>query len=123
MNIPHEALQALHISIGVLTGAATLLLGVMFWNASVTNRDRFTTLFLKLLSMCAVAKAIEIGSAMYRAARIAPECVPNDAALGGLSGRAVELVAYSIIIWFMLRPETKKALNGGQVVSKQDAKS
>lgn len=121
MNIPHDALQAAHISIGVLTGAATSLLALMFWNASLTNRDRFTTLFLKLLAMCAAAKAVEIGSAMYRASRIAAEAIPNDAALVGLSGRSIELAAYVIIIWFMLRPETKKALNGGQHIQSGNA--
>lgn len=112
-DIPHETFQIAHLAIGSLTAAATALLGLMFWNSSLTNRDRFTTLFLKLLSMCALAKAFEIVSAMYRAARIPAVYVPTDAALSGLSGRAIELIAYCIMIWFLLRPETKKALNGG----------
>lgn len=112
MTIPQESFQIAHVGIGLLTAAATALLGLMFWNSSLTNRDGFTTLFLKLLSMSAAAKAFEIASAMYRAARIPAIYVPNDAALSGLTGRTVELVSYCVMIWFLLRPETKRALNG-----------
>lgn len=112
-DIPPEVFQRAHLSIGCLTAAATALLGLMFWNSSLTNRDPFTTLFLKFLSMCAIAKALEIISAMYRAARIPAVCVPTDAALSGLTGRTIELLAYCVTIWFLLRLETKHALNGG----------
>lgn len=113
MDIPQETFQVAHIGIGALAAAASALLGLMFWNASITNKNGFTTLFLKLLSMCAAAKALEIVSAMYRAARIPAFYVPNDAAISGLIGRTIELISYCVMIWFLLRPETKTALNGG----------
>lgn len=113
MTIPHEALYGTHIGIGVLTAAALALLAMMFWNSSLTNRDVFTTGFLRLLAGCWVARAMEISSAMYRASQISPEAIPGHASVIGLTGRAVELTAYCILIWFMLRPETKRALNGG----------
>jgi hypothetical protein len=121
-DIPHETFQIAHLAIGCLTAAATALLGLMFWNSSLTNRDQFTTLFLKLLSMCAVAKALEITSAMYRAARIPAVYVPTDAAISGLTGRTIELLAYCVMIWFLLRPETKRKLNGGGAYKEDLAK-
>lgn len=107
-----EALYSIHIGIGVLTGAALALLAMMFWNASLTNRDTFTTMFLRLLAGASVARVLEIAGAMYRAAEIPADAVPQRAVVVGLAGRAVELTAYCIMIWFMLRPDTKKALNG-----------
>lgn len=114
-----QAWQGLHIGIGVLTAGAAALLGMMFWNSSLTNRDRFTISFLRLLSMMTVAKAIEIASAMYRTAQIQADAIPVQAAVVGLIGRAVELGLYLAMIWFLLRPETRKALNGGST-SKQE---
>lgn len=107
-----ETWQAIHIAIGVLTGAAAALLAMMFWNSSVTNRHPFTTAFLKLLSIMTAAKVVEIAGTMYRGGQIDPDAVPVVAAVIGLSGRAVELTLYLIMIWFLLRPETKRALNG-----------
>lgn len=108
----NEILQTCHLSIGILTGAAAALLGLMFWNSSVTNQHPFTTLFLKLLSVMTAAKVTEIVGAMYRAARIEPDSVPIDAAAVALVGRSIELALYLVMVWFLLRPETKKALNG-----------
>lgn len=107
-----EYLQLVHVVVGALAAAATALLGLMFWNSSLTNRDPFTTVFLKLLSGLAVVKAVEISSAVYRAGRIPALAVPVDAALAGILGRALELTGYVVMIWFLLRPETKRALNG-----------
>lgn len=107
-----EAWQGIHIGVGVLTGAAAALLAMMFWNSSLTNRDPFTTSFLKLLSIMTVGKAIEIAGAMYRTSQIESEAIPINAAVVGLGGRSIELALYLIMIWFLLRPETKRALNG-----------
>src|SRR5688572_11243534 len=102
-TIPQDALYSAHIGIGVLTAAAVALLGLMFWNSSLTNRDRFTACFLKFLSGMAVVRAVEIGTAMYRASQIDPQYVPVDAAVVALSGRTLELTWYCVTIWFMLR--------------------
>lgn len=107
-----ESLQAAHIAIGVLTGAAAALLGLMFWNSASMNSSPFTKMFLRLLSVMTVSKVLEIGAAMYRASQIEADAVPVKAAIAGLSGRSVELVFYFIMVWFLLRPETKRALNG-----------
>lgn len=107
-----ESLQAAHIAVGVLTGAAAALLGLMFWNSSITNRDPFTTVFLRVLSIMTVGKTVEIAAAMYRASQIDSDAVPASAAMVGIAGRGVELTLYLIMIWFLLRPETKRALNG-----------
>lgn len=112
----NETLHSLQLAIAALAGASTALLGFMFWNASLSNRDRFTTKFLQLLSVGAVLKAAEIACAVYRTSRIAHEAIPQDASVAGLIGRGAEVVGYAILIWFLLRPETKRALNGGQVV-------
>lgn len=107
-----EAWQTLHIGVGVLTAAAASLLGMMFWNSSLTNRDPFTITFLRLLSLMSVAKAVEIATAMYRTAQIDADAIPAYAAIVGLCGRSVELGLYFMMVWFLLRPETKRALNG-----------
>lgn len=110
-----ETLQAAHIAVGVLTGAAAALLGLMFWNSSTTNRDPFTTVFLKVLSVMTTGKTAEIAAAMYRASQIQAEAVPVNAAVAGIVGRGIELSLYLIMIWFLLRPETKRRLNGRKV--------
>jgi hypothetical protein len=104
---------ALGIVTGSLTAAALALLGMMFWNASLLNRDPFTTRLLKLLAGAWIISAIGTIAALYRASRIAPEAVPDDGSWVGLTGRVLQLGWYCYVIWFMLRPETKKALNGG----------
>lgn len=107
-----ESWQTVHIGVGVLTGAACALLAMMFWNASITNSHRFTTLFLKVLSVMTAMNLAEIAGAMYRASRIDADAVPVDAAVVALMGRTIELIMYLVMVWFLLRPETKKALNG-----------
>lgn len=107
-----EILRASHIGIGVLTGAACALLAMLFWNSSLTNRDLFTTKFLQMLSAMTGAKVVEIIGALYRASRINADAVPVDATVAAVVGRAVELILCVVMIWFLLRPETKKKLNG-----------
>lgn len=109
----NDILQGLQIGVAVLTGAATALLGFMFWNSSLTNTQIFTTRFLKFLSLCSVLKAVEIACAIYRTSRIDPASVPIDATIAALIGRGIEAAGYCAMVWFLLRPETKKALNGG----------
>src|SRR5258708_7349899 len=103
--------------ISVVVFCACALFAFLFWNVSLTNRDRFTKTFLKMLSICSILRAYEIASAGYRIYRIPAACVPVDAAIAGLQGRCVELIGYLILIWFLLRPETNKALNGNTVQS------
>jgi hypothetical protein len=107
-----DDLYALNIGIGSLTAAALALLGMMFWNASLLNRDPFTARLLKLLAGAWIISAIGTVTALYRAARIDPEAVPDDGSWVGLAGRILQLTWYCYMIWFMLRPETKKNLNG-----------
>ena len=107
-----QFLHTAQIVVAVLVSAATLLLGFMFWNSSLTNTNAFTTRFLKILSVTAVCKGIEVVCATYRTARIATGNIPDDASLVTLAGRTIELAAYIFMVWFLLRPETKRALNG-----------
>lgn len=112
MTISPDALYNLNIVIGCLTGAALALLAMMFWNASLTNYHPFTKSLLKLLAGAWIIGGIQVATAMYRAAVIAPEATPQEGSLVGVSGRVLQLAWYCFMIWFMLRPETKKALNG-----------
>lgn len=109
-----EFLHSLQIAAAVLTAAATALLGYMFYNSSLTNRQPFTTRFLKFLSLCSALNAVEIACAVYRTSRIAPGSIPMDATGAGLIGRCFELTGYILMILFLLRPETKRALNGSE---------
>lgn len=113
MNISPDVLNGLHLGVVVLNGGAAVLLGLMLWSASLTNRDPFTTTFLKMLAGASWGHALAIVGQMYRASTILAEDVPLNGTLGGFAGRVVELSAYCVPIWFMLRPGTKKALNGG----------
>lgn len=112
MTTSPDILHSVHIGIGVLTAAALALLAMMFWNSSLTNRDQFTTSFLKLLTIISWARVFAIISTMYRSARILAEDVPVDANVVSYVGRGLELAAYCVMIRFMLRPQTRKALNG-----------
>ena len=109
-----EFLHGLHVTISTLAAGATVLLAVMFWNSATVNSHPFTIKFLKFLTLVLLMRAWEIASAAYRTARIAAECIPLDAKIAGLQGRAVELLSYVIMTWFLMRPETKKMLNGGR---------
>lgn len=112
MNVSPGTFYAIHLAVMVLNGAASALLGHLLWNAAVGNRDTFTQTFLKMLAGASWGHGLAIVAQMYRAARILAEDVPTDGALIGLLGRVVELAAFCVPIWFMLRPETRKALNG-----------
>lgn len=115
-----SVLHTFHVIVSVLAGANSLLLGVLFWSSSVTNQSAFTKQFLKFLTLCATLKTIEIAFAAYGRARIAPECIPWDSAIFGIAGRGIELAGYIVMTWFLLKPETKRALNGA---SKGELKS
>jgi hypothetical protein len=105
-------LHDLQFALSVLTIAISGFLGFLYYSASVTNPSRFTTLFLKVLCLCSLARAWEVASSAYRTYRIDAANVPIDALAVGVQGRFFEMASYCFLIWFMLRPETKKALNG-----------
>lgn len=96
-----------------IAGGCAALLAFILYNSSLTNGDKFTRKFLQLLAMMALLRAIEIMSATYRTVRIDDFCIPWDANLVGLFGRAGETLGSVIVILFLLRPSSKKALNGG----------
>lgn len=107
-----ELLYALHIAISVLAGSTAGLLGYMFWNSSITNSSKFTSMFLRLLSLCFALRAVEIACSAYRTSQIAADAIPRMATVIGLAGRGIEMFGYIVMIWFLLRPETKRRLNG-----------
>jgi hypothetical protein len=112
MTSPPDVLYAFHLAVMVLNGAAAGLLGLLLWNASITNYDEFTKVFLKMLAGAAWGHGLAIAAQMYRAGRLLAENVPVDGAVIGLVGRMIECAAFCVPIWFMLRPETRRALKG-----------
>lgn len=109
----YQIFNYIWIASSAIAGATGGLLGFMLWNSSLTNRDPFTTRFLKYLALCSMLRVLEIAAAAYRTMRIDPSNIPIDANAVGWLGRCVETTAYIILILFLLRPETKRALNGG----------
>lgn len=113
----NEFLYSSQIAVAILTGAATGLLGFMFYNSSLSNRDPFTAYFLKFLSASAGLKVVEIAGSVYRTSRIDAGAIPIDGMVVGLIGRAIEMAGYGLLVWFLLLPETKRALNGGGTIA------
>lgn len=99
--------------LSVLAACALALLALMFWNASISSGSRFTKSFLRLLSISFLLKALEIICACYRISQISAVNIPHGAYIVSIAGRGVELAGYSIMIWFLLRPDTRESLNGG----------
>lgn len=112
MTSSPDFLYSLHLAVVVLNGGAAILLGFMLWSASLTNHDPFTKVFLKMLAGASWGHALAIIGQMYRASSILAEDVPLSGSVAGVVGRIIELGAYCVPIWFMLRPATRKALNG-----------
>ena len=108
-----ELLHLFQVTASVLAAFTSALLGFMFHSSSLTNSQPFTKAFLRALSLISVLKAAEVFASAYRSWRIVPDAIPLDALVVGLSGRLLEAGGYAFLVWFLMRPETKVALNGG----------
>lgn len=108
----NSILYNIQIVVSVAAAFGSGLLAFIFWNAAQTNGQSFTQKLLRILALCSALRALEIAGAAYRTARIAAACIPLDAAAVGLLGRGLEMGAYVFLILFLVRPETRKALNG-----------
>lgn len=109
-------LHTAHIAVTVLIAGAAILLGFLFYASSLTSVSPFTVRFLRILAVGTALLTVEVFAASYRTSRMAPLCVPLDGAVIGLVGRTLELIFFMFMTWFLLRPETKKALNGATAV-------
>lgn len=109
----NETFHLIQIVLSVLAACSLALLAFMFWNASLTSGSKFTKSFLQILSISSLLKVLEIVSACYRISQISAVAVPHGAYIVSIAGRGIELAGYLIMVWFLLRPDTRKSLNGG----------
>lgn len=110
-----DNLHMTQLILSLLAAFACSLLAFMFWNSSLTSGQHFTAMFLRLLSLASVFKAIEIVCASYHVFTVESLCFTFWGSVIGVAGRGIEVIGYFIIIVFLLRPETRKNLNGGVV--------
>lgn len=108
-----ETFGYLWVAASALIAGAESFLAYLMLSARRGCEDSFTKGLLKVLAICSITRAFEVCAATYRTLRIDSGSIPLDADAVGIIGRLAEFIVLAILIAFLLKPETRKALNGG----------